>query len=194
MRADGSYQMLGFTLARSEDANSWTDLLSSIKQRGLSGKTIDVVTMDDSAGCKLAIERVFKDTPIQNCIVHKLRSVLSKTSHKHKAAMSEDLKFISNAQTPDEALAAAKAVAKKWYQKEEKATASLRHNFEYCLTYYQYPKDIWKKIRSTNVLEREFREVRRRTKVNDHSFNSFESANMYHESIFQYLNNNYPAK
>lgn len=194
MRADGSYQILGFAVARAEDSDSWTNLLNNIKERGLSGERLDLVTMDDSAGCKLAIERVFKNTPIQNCIVHKLRNVLSKTSHKHKTAMAEDLKVISNAQSPDEALAAAKETAKKWYTKEEKAIASLRHNFEYCLTYYQYPKDIWKKIRSTNVLEREFREVRRRTKVNDHSFNSFESANMYHEGIFQYLNSNYPAK
>ena len=193
MRVDGSYQMLGFKLARAEDMGSWTKLLSSIKQRGLSGEAIDLVTMDDSAGCKSAIEQVYKSTPIQNCIVHKLRNVLSKTSHKHKPSMAEDLKVISSAQTPDEALEAAKAVAKKWYQKEEKAIASLRHNFEYCLTYYQYPKDMWKKIRSTNVLEREFREVRRRTKVNDHSFNNFESANVYHEGIFQYLNNSYPA-
>lgn len=193
MRIDGSYQILGFTLARAEDSNSWAELLSSIKQRGLSGKALDLVIMDDSAGCKLAIEKVFKDTPIQNCMVHKLRNVLSKTSHKHKKAMAEDLKVISGAQSPDEALLTAKEIAKKWYTKEEKAIASLRHNFEYCLTYYQYPKDIWKKIRSTNVLEREFREVRRRTKVNDHSFNSFESANMYHEGIFQYLNDNYPA-
>mgnify|MGYP003586073922 CR=1 FL=1 len=135
-----------------------------------------------------------KDTPIQNCMVHKLRNVLSKTSHKHKKAMAEDLKVISDAQSPDEALLTAKEIAKKWYTKEAKAIASLRHNFEYCLTYFQYPKDIWKKIRSTNVLEREFREVRRRTKVNDHSFNSFVSANMYHEGIFQYLNSNYPEK
>jgi len=194
MKEDGSYQMLGFELARSEDSDSWTKLLSSLKKRGLSGKALDLVTMDDSGGCKIAIERVFKDIPIQNCIVHKLRNVLSKTSHKHKAAMAEDIKVISGALSPDEALAAAKAIAKKWYKKEERAVNSLRHNFEYCLTYYQYPKDIWKKIRSTNVLEREFREVRRRTKVNDHSFNNFESANMYHEGIFQYLNKYYPAK
>lgn len=193
MRADGSYQIPGFTLARAEDSDSWTKLLSSIKQRGLSGKTLDLVIMDDSVCCKLAIERVFKNTPIQNYIVHKLRSVLSKTSHKHKTAIAKDLKVISGTQSPDEALTAAQEIAKKWYSKEGKAIASLRHNFEYCLTYSQYPKDIWKKIRSTNVLGREFREVRRRTKVNEHSFNSFESANMYHEGIFQYLNGNYPA-
>jgi transposase-like protein len=89
---------------------------------------------------------------------------------------------------------AAKAIAKKWYQKEARAIASLRHNFEYCLTYYQFPRETWKTIRSTNILEREFREVRRRTKVNDHSFNNFESARRYHEGMFQYLNQYYPAR
>lgn len=194
VKRDGKRELIGFTLARAEDADSWTTLLKQMKERGLSGNDLDLVVMDDSAGCKLAIERVFGNIPIQNCIVHKLRSVIAHTSHKHKAAIAEDLKAITAAQSPDEATTAAKAVAQKWYQKEARAIASLRHNFEYCLTYYQFPKGTWKTIRSTNILEREFREVRRRTKVNDHSFNNFESARRYHEGMFQYLNQYYPAR
>jgi transposase-like protein len=108
--------------------------------------------------------------------------------------VTEDLKTITNANSPDKAMEAAKAIVKKWYVREEKAMNSLKHNFEYCLTYFQFPKDKWASIRSTNILEREFREVRRRTKVNDHSFNDIESARRYHEGIFQYLNANYPAR
>lgn len=194
VKHDGTRELIGFELARAEDSDSWTGLLKNIKQRGLSGSSLDLIIMDDSAGCKLAIDRVFGKVPIQNCLVHKLRQVIAHTSHKHKAAIAEDLKVISNAASPDEAMTAAKAVAQKWHQKEARAIASLRHNFEYCLTYYQFPKENWKQIRSTNILEREFREVRRRTKVNDHSFNNFESARRYHEGIFQYLNQYYPAR
>jgi putative transposase len=194
MKRDGARELIGFTLTRAEDADSWTKLLKDMKARGLSGSNLELVIMDDSAGCKLAIERVFGAVPIQNCIVHKLRSVLAHTSHQHKAAIAEDLKVITTASSPDEAVDAAKAIAKKWYQKEARAIASLRHNFEYCVTYYQFPRETWKTIRSTNILEREFREVRRRTKVNDHSFHNFESARRYHEGMFQYLNQHYPAR
>lgn len=194
VKPDGSRKLIGFTLARAEDENSWRELLENIKQRGLMGNALSLVVMDDSAGAKAAIDKIYPNVPIQNCLVHKLRSVQSKTSYKHKAAVTEDLKAITNADSPDEAIAAAKEIVKKWYIKEEKAMNSLKHNFEYCLTYFQFPKESWKKIRTTNIIEREFREVRRRTKVNDHSFNDFESARRYHEGIFQYLNSNYPAK
>lgn len=194
MKTDGTRRLIGFNLARAEDEDSWTQLLENIKQRGLTGNALNLITMDDSAGAKKAIEQIYPKIPIQNCLVHKLRSVQSKTSYKHKSAVTEDLKAITNASSPDEAMEAAKSIVKKWYVKEEKAMNSLKHNFEYCLTYFQFPKNQWKKIRTTNIIEREFREVRRRTKVNDHSFNDFESARRYHEGIFQYLNSNYPAK
>lgn len=194
IKTDGSREIIGFTLARAEDENSWLELLADIKRRGLSGDKLSLITMDDSAGAKAAIERIYPNIPIQNCLVHKLRSVMRKSSHKNRAAITEDLKAITNAISPDEATEAAKAIVKKWYVQEGAAMNSLKHNFEYCLTYFQFPKEIWKKIRSTNILEREFREVRKRTKVNDHSFNNTESARRYHEGIFQYLNAHYPAK
>lgn len=194
MKADGIRELIGFTLARAEDENSWSDLFTDIKHRGLIGHGLSLVTMDDSAGCKAALDRIYPKVPIQNCLVHKLRSVQSKTSYNNRAAVIEDLKVITNASSPDEATKAAKDIVKKWYIREETAMNSLKHNFEYCLTYFQFPREDWHRIRTTNILEREFREVRRRTKVNDHSFNDFDSARRYHEGIFQYLNSNYPAK
>lgn len=194
MRADGTRKVIGFTLARAEAEDAWLDLLADIKRRGLIGKALNMVIMDDSAGAKAAIDKIYPHTPIQNCIVHKLRTVQQRVSYQHRAAVIDDLKAITNADSPDEATAAAKAIVKKWFIREEKAMNSLKHNFEYCLTYFQFPRDKWSSIRSTNILEREFREVRRRTKVNDHSYNDFDSARRYHEGIFQYLNANYPAK
>ena len=194
VKSDGIREVIGFSLARSESEEAWTELLTSIKSRGLTGSRLNMITMDDSAGAKIAIDKIYPSTPIQNCLVHKIRSVMMKTSKNNRASVTEDLSTITNANSPDEAMSLAKAIVKKWYTAEEKAMNSLKHNFEYCLTYFQFPKDQWKQIRSTNILEREFREVRRRTKVNDHSFNDFDSARRYHEGIFQYLNQHYPAK
>ena len=194
MKTDGTRKLIGFTLARAEDENSWLELLSDIKNRGLIGRTLSMVIMDDSGGAKAAIDKIYPNTLIQNCIVHKLRNVQSKTSYNNRASVTEDLKAITNANSPHEAMLAAKTIVKKWYIREQTAMNSLKHNFEYCLTYFQFPRDKWSSIRSTNILEREFREVRRRTKVNDHSINNFESARRYHEGIFQYLNTNYPAR
>ena len=108
--------------------------------------------------------------------------------------MAEDLKIIFQSQSENEAIEKAKAAVKKWYVVEPKATESLRHNVEYCFTYMKFPNGLWSKIRTTNILEREFREVRRRMKVFDNTFQSDESANRYANTIFSNLNNNYPLK
>ena len=104
------------------------------------------------------------------------------------------LKVVYKARTKDEATAAAQALVKKWYTKEEQACASLRHNFELTLTYLDFPPELWSKIRSNNILEREFREVRRRTKTFDNSFNDERSLDRYHNGVLTWLNDNYPRK
>ena len=192
VRPDGTRKVLGFVLARAEETEIWKKLLNQIKKRGLKGDNLKLVMADNHSSIKPAIEGVFPGIPIQLCIVHKMRNVLRKTSFKAKPAMAEDLKIIFKSETKDEAIIKAKAVVKKWYLNEPKATESLRHNIEYCFTYLEFPKDLWSKIRTTNVLEREFREVRRRIKVFDNTFQSDESANRYANMIFTNLNNNYP--
>jgi transposase-like protein len=193
-KPDGSRKMLGFAMARAEDHEAWTTLLAGIKSRGLAGHNLRLVTSDDSGGLKKALDHVFPKVKLQLCIVHKMRDVLGKTSAKHKPALGEDLKLVYEARTKEDATAAAQALVKKWYTKEEEACASLRHNFELTLTYLDFPPELWSKIRSNNAVEREFREVRRRTKTFDNSFNDERSLNRYHNGVLTWLNDNYPRK
>lgn len=193
VKADGSRKLLGFAMARAEDGEAWNRLLLGIKERGLTGRNLKLVTSDDSGGFKKALSHVYPRVPLQLCIVHKMRDVLGQTSAKNKPLLGEDLKVVYEARTKEDAMAAAQALVKKWYTKEERACASLRHNFELTLTYLDFPPESWSKIRSNNIVEREFREVRRRTKTFDNSFNDEQSLNRYHNGIFTYLNDNYPA-
>ena len=85
------------------------------------------------------------------------------------------------------------SLRKKWYQIEPTAVEVFRSNLLICFTYYQFPKDTWTKIRTSNVLEREFRELRRRIKVFDNSFNHQQSTENYANTIFSDLNQTYPA-
>lgn len=194
VRASGERKILGFTLARSEDIENWKKLLADLKKRGLKGDNLKLIIADDEPAIKTAAAILYPEVPIQLCIVHKMRNVLRKVSFKNKTAMAEDLKIIFQSQSENEAIEKAKAAVKKWYVVEPKATESLRHNVEYCFTYMKFPNGLWSKIRTTNILEREFREVRRRMKVFDNTFQSDESANRYANTIFSNLNNNYPLK
>ena len=194
IRPNGERKIIGFILERSEDNETWKKLVASLKQRGLAGTNLKLAIADDHPSIKHAVDVCFPGLPVQLCIVHKMRNVIGKTTFKNKTAVVVDLKTIFNSQTKEEAMENAKATVKKWYMAEPKAMESLRFNIEYCFTYMQFPKDIWRKIRTTNILDREFRELRRRMKVFDNTFQNPESANRYTNSIINYLNSYYPLK
>jgi len=193
IRPDGERKVIAFSFARSESYEDWYELIIQLKKRGLLGKNLKLIISDDNGGIKKARNQLFPSVPFQICVVHKMRNVIGKTSHKNKAVLAEDLKLVFKAETMENAMTRAKEFVKKWYVLEEKATTSFKFNIEDCFAYLQFPKEIWSKIRTTNILEREFREVRRRTKVFDDSFNDRESCEKYANSIFTNLNKFYPA-
>jgi transposase-like protein len=194
LRPNGERKIVGFSLSREEDYENWHELLKKIKERGLAGKKLELIITDDCRGLKNALNSLFPKIPTQICIVHKMRNVFKKTSFTNRTPIAKDLTEIFASSNKKEALEKAKATVKKWYLIEPKAMESLRFNLEYCFTYFKFPKDKWKKIRTTNLLEREFRELRRRMKVFDNTFQNVESANRYANSLFNYLNDNYPLK
>lgn len=193
VKSNGDRKIIAFKIADVEDYESWNDMLLEVKERGLHGKNLKLIISDDNGGLMKAIKHLFPKTSIQTCMTHKMRNVISKAKRKNKSELAEDLKTIYLQQTKEEALKTMKQVARKWYLKEPKSVESLRFNFDKTLTYLNFPQNIWKQIRTTNMLEREFREVRRRIKVFDNSFNDRDSLHRYGNSIFSYLNNNYPA-
>jgi transposase-like protein len=194
VKTDGSRAVVGFDVVRGESYESWQQLLLSIKQRGLTGKNLKLITSDDGPGFVSAIHQLFPNTPHQNCIAHKMRNVITKTKRKNKKAMGEDLSVAFNQETKEQTLLQIKAMCKKWYLTEPKAIESLKYHIAETLTYFDFDPKVWHQIRTNNILEREFREVRRRIKVMDNSFNSTESTTRYAGSIINYLNQNYPAK
>ncbi|HRY74621.1 MAG TPA: IS256 family transposase [Candidatus Dojkabacteria bacterium] len=193
IRPDGKRQIIGFSFARAEDYESWLELVDNIQGRGLVGKTLKLIIADGHKAIKSVARFCFKTIPFQSCVSHKCRNVLIKTKHKNKQAMADDLKKVFNQNTREEAIVQAKSLCKKWYQIEPTAVEVFRSNLLTCFTYYQFPKDSWTKIRTSNALEREFRELRRRIKVFDNCFNHQQSTENYANTIFSNLNQTYPA-
>jgi len=154
VKATGERKIIGFKLTRTKDNNSWRELLLDIKRRGLKGNNLKLIIMDDSGGLKKALEVCYPTTPIQNCVVHKMRNVLGKVSYKNKALVNEDLRNIFSSTNKEKAILKTQNVVKKWYMTEKKAMESLRHNIEPCFTYLDFPQNTWTKIRTTNILER----------------------------------------
>lgn len=193
VRPDGNRKIIAFKTAYGETEKAWLELLKNIKQRGLKGNNLKLVISDDSAGLQTGLNQIYPDIPIQLCIVHKMRNVIMKASYKNRKSISEEVKKIYQCENKKTAIETAEKFCRHWYVTEEKSVKSLRYNFDKTLTFMDFDKNLWKKIKTTNMLEREFREVRRRIKVFDNSFDSHGSLNNYANSIFDHLNNNYPA-
>lgn len=179
IRDDGKTDILGFAIARAEDTESWEGFLAGLLDRGLDARQLQLVIADDGSGLRAAKGKLFPDVPLQVCIVHKMRNVMRKASRKHRKAVTEGLKDIYASQTKTEATDKAKALIKQWYASERAAMESLRFHFGDTIAYMDFPQEDWHKLRTSNLVERLFREVRRRIKVMDSSFNSTESFTNY---------------
>ncbi len=164
MREDGTKKMLSFRLAEQEDSDSWRAFLVDLKSRGFQGKALKLITTDGNPALLKAIKEIYPFLKVQRCIVHKLRNVSIKLKRVHLRPCMAEAKDVFNATSRREALRRFKTWKDKWRVEEERAVKCMEKDLYHCLHYYSFPKELWKKIRTTNMLERDFREVRRRTR------------------------------
>jgi transposase-like protein len=164
MRENGMKEMLSFRLVDQEDTESWRAFLVDLKGRGLQGKALKLITTDGNPSLLKALREVYPFLKVQRCIVHKLRNVAIKLKRVHLKPCMAEAKDIFKAPSRREAIRRFKAWKEKWQVEEERAVRCMEKDLYSCLHYYSFPKELWKKVRTTNVLERDFREVRRRTR------------------------------
>ena len=160
---DGKRTLLGVVLGGRESEASWKGLLEHLEERGLRPPAL--VIHDGNPGMAKALKAVWKDVPRQRCIAHKIRNVLNRVPKAHQAEVKRSLRNIFYAPCLEEALEAVKAFAAKYGQRFPTACGILARDLRDCLTFYRFPEMHWKRLRTSNVIERAFREVRRRTNV-----------------------------
>lgn len=163
IRADGSRVILGVMLGYRESTSSWKDFLADLIRRGLQRPQL--VISDGNAGLLRAVGEAWPETAVQRCIAHRMRNVLDKTPKAHREAVHRDLKTIFYAGTEDEARQMVEKFEAKWGGALPSVTKCLLSALDACLTFYRFPEAHWKRIRTSNVLERCFEEVKRRTRV-----------------------------
>lgn len=164
MKEDGRRESLSFRMADREDVESWRAFLVDLKSRGLQGKNLKLITTDGNPALLKAIKEIYPFLKVQRCIVHKLRNVAVKLKRVHLKPCVDGAKDIFNAPNRREAIRRFKTWKETWQVEEERSVRCMEKDLYHCLHYYSFPKELWKKVRSTNILERDFREVRRRTR------------------------------
>lgn len=165
IRPDGKKEIIDFRLAHSESAAEWERFLGDLIRRGLIGQGLEMICVDGGAGLLAALPTAYPAVPVQRCWAHKIRNVLDKVRQADQGAVKAGLHAIMNAKTQPQARSAAHRFAERWQADYPKAVACLRNDLDDLLTCWRYKSlDQRKKVRTTNAIERRFREVRRRTR------------------------------
>jgi len=166
IREDGKKEIIDFRLALGESEKAWETFLTDLYKRGLTEDSFEMLAVDGGKGCLAAIDTVFPNKPLQRCWAHKNRNVLDKVKKADRETVKADLHKIMYAKTMVKARSAARRFADKWEAQYPNAVKCLRNDLEQLLTVFTVFKDTkWRKAaRTTNAIERRFREVKRRTR------------------------------
>lgn len=161
--ADGSKRLVALEMCGAESGDAWKGFLDALVVRGLRAPRLCII--DGNAGLRLAISLAWPKTEVQRCMVHKLKNLLRKApDHAHDDVV-EGYHLIVYASTLTAAQAARESFIRKWSKRCPGVVVSLEEAGDELLTFYKFPPEHWKTIRSTNVIERINGEFRRRVKT-----------------------------
>jgi len=159
---DGKKELLALESGFRESELSWTEVLLNLKRRGLKDSP-ELAVGDGSLGFWKALAKVYDDTRWQRCWVHKTANVLNKLPKSIQAKAKEKLHMIWMAPEKDEAKQHFDDFIKIYEAKYPKATECLEKDRDVLLTFYDFPAEHWRHIRTTNPIESTFATVRLRT-------------------------------
>ncbi|NLY37240.1 MAG: IS256 family transposase, partial [Tissierellia bacterium] len=163
VNTQGQREILAIEPMLEESKETYKQLFSSLKERGLSG--VQLVVSDAHLGLQAAIRESFPMASWQRCKVHFMRNIMAHVPHKEKESFAAQLKQIWLAPNRDMAYLRAKTLIETYQKRFPKAIETLEKGLEDSLQFFQFPEIDPRKISSTNLMERLNKEVRRRTKV-----------------------------
>ena len=160
---DGKRQLLAVTIGAGESEDSWSDLLTQLNERGLSG--VELVVADAHAGLAKAVRKHIPEAPLQRCTVHLQRNVLAKAPQRLRSRLAKAVTQVFEAPSKAEAKKRVEALAAGLGKQVPEAIACLENGFEAATHFYAFAREHWHRIRSTNGLERLHGEIKRRTRA-----------------------------
>jgi len=149
---------------KGESEQAWNKFLNGLYHRGLEGKRVKLIVRDGNEGLGNSIEMIYPNALPQGCWFHKLQNVSDKLPKKIRDSCISGARKIYNADSYNDALREYRKWVKDWEYAAPKAVKCLDNDIEELLNFFKCPKELWKKLRTTNAIERSFREVRRRTR------------------------------
>ena len=180
IREDGTKEILSYSIAPTESAYVWGEMLDDIKHRG--AEEVLLFTTDGLAGMKERIQSKYPKAKYQSCIVHVQRNIHSKVRKKDREEISADFKETYTQETKESAQEKLELFTTKWRGLYPKVVNALEKN-DSLFTFMEFPKDIRKTIYTTNLIESYNKNLKSYTKRKD-QFPSEESAERFIVSRF----------
>jgi transposase-like protein len=176
---DNKKEIIAFRLAKGETEEEVTALLNDVYRRGLEGKQLKLIASDGAKGIRAAINMVYPYAKWQLCYVHKLRNLNKHIRHKinNRPRMMRQVRAIYDSENKRQAIERFEKFCIRWQEYEPYAIKCFRDGFFETLHYFEFGDDK-NLISSTNHLERDLEEVRRRIKIQGY-FKSDRSANLW---------------
>jgi putative transposase len=160
---EGRREVLGCYLGDSESEATWGEVLIDLKRRGLGG--VELVVSDAHSGIRAALGKHLQGVAWQRCRVHLKRELINRASWRDRRALAADLRAIYTSEDRSRCLSVAEEIAARWEERLPKMSQRLLAGVEETLTVLALPSELRRRLNSTNMLERQMREIRRRTRV-----------------------------
>jgi len=193
IRLDGKRELIDFLVTKHESEKHWEGFLNNLYRRGLTGDALGLVATDGNRGLENAVDTVYPHIKRQRCWAHKLRNVSDKLRKRDQEQCIKEARAIYTAENKSEAVSEYRSWAKKWRPISPDAVKCLEKDIEELLNFFMCPKEMRKKLRTTNVIERAFREVRRRTRPMT-CFNNSQSIERIVYAVLNHLNSQWGVK
>jgi putative transposase len=191
---EGHRELLGFQIHYSEATAHWESLLLNLLNRGLDPQNLKLVIRDENSGCEQAILSLLGDVPQQSCAVHLERNVGKLVSKLNRGQLQEEVGEIFKQESLSKGMATLQRVLQDWQKVEPQACLYLRANVDKSLVFYTVARSTgWRAhLKSTNMLERFFRELKRYEKSRQCRFASTRSCERFYYAFAKDYNDRYP--
>lgn len=160
----GKRMVLGLQSGDKESATCWREFFKDLKRRGFDGQNVQLGIMDGLPGLEKVFSEEFRKAKIQRCQVHVARNVLAKVPTRLKKTVADDIRTIFYSSSKKKAKEYFEGFRKRWEKEPPSAVKCLERSIEQCLRFFDFPKEEWICLRTTNIIERLNKEFKRRTK------------------------------
>ncbi|MFH1753152.1 MAG: IS256 family transposase [Candidatus Omnitrophota bacterium] len=190
----GRKEIIDFIARRSESCENWNGFLFDLYERGLKGKYLKLIIVDGGKGLSKALDGLWQRVLRQRCWRHKLENVVKYLKKADEEACMAHARGIYNAKSLRQARKRFKRWKEKWHKSYSKAVKCIEKDLDELLTFLNFDESHRIKIRTTNPIERAFKEFRRRTNVMDNHLPNMNSCEKIFYVMSKFLNERWHDK